>query len=184
MTDASAKPIILRNKDLFILACIGFPGTLSIGAFVDIYLAPVATIADSIQYTAVNCILSWCLWLIGINSRLIIRNTSLDVINWMTEYFIPYPNIESMNLKGGVTIKLTNGWLVRPSVGGGSLVSALRGNKLQKGIRERIEARRSGATEGDEPSAPQRKFNVHPVMFLLMTAIFETFAIVCHFVLT
>ncbi|TNC24116.1 hypothetical protein [Amycolatopsis alkalitolerans] len=113
------------------------------------------------------------LWLLiaVLMARVVIRTDGIYVRNWFFSWWITWTAIDELDVDDHLVVVLSNGFRIYPSVGGGSVASALRGNRHLRGLRDQIEQARREATSGMEPVAYQRRrFGIW--RFILIYAIF------------
>jgi hypothetical protein len=182
MKNTSTGLGILRPKSLYVFGWVAFVGMLALAVFAIFYVPPRAALVDRVGFTVFTCLLAWGTWLVAVNSRVIIGDGRLIVINCFIEYDIPYSSIESLSPVGEVRIMLTNGWVVRPVIGSFSLISMLRGGTVQKRIAEKIESSRSTTSKVAGSVNVCRKVRVYPGRFLLLTAAFVGLTILAYYV--
>jgi hypothetical protein len=132
-----------------------------------------------ITMVAIVSVLSWFIRLVGICSRIEVSDEGLVVVSWLTRWDIPWSAVESVAAPNDLVIALVGGREVAPSVGGGSLISALMNNSTQRRMVAAIAARRP-AVAPVTGSAVRRRLDVHPWGFLVLLTVFVAIAVAVH----
>lgn len=79
--------------------------------------------------------------------KIVATDLGIYVRNWIVSYWVPWGAIKELDVASGLVIVLTDDSVLKPRVGEGSLASAIRGNRSQRAIRERIEQVRQESVE-------------------------------------
>lgn len=109
--------------------------------------------------------------LVGTQPRLDIRRDGLYVVNWLFVYVLPWASVRSARVTNRLIVDTTTGTTVKPSIGSDSVVSAVRGLRLQNQMAERINAVLVGSRReppGAVHALPERRWN--PTAMLLLNA--------------
>jgi hypothetical protein len=69
---------------------------------------------------------------------------------------VPWASVRTIEAGEELTVVLTDGREVRPSVGEGSLAGSLHGSPEQRALRERIDAARASAQQGGDTVVTSR----------------------------
>ncbi|PRX43862.1 PH (Pleckstrin Homology) domain-containing protein [Prauserella shujinwangii] len=87
------------------------------------------------------------MWFIGaiVTSKVVVLGGGIRVDNWFTRYWIPWSAVAEIEVDPAVAVVLRDETVVPLGVGGASVLNALRGNRYQRRVRERIEAARAAA---------------------------------------
>lgn len=106
-----------------------------------------------------------------LRARVVIRSDGIYVRNWFFSWWITWSAVAELHVDDNLVVTLTNGHEIHPSVGGGSVASALRGNRKLRALRDQIEQARQNATSRLKPVADQRRrFGI--VRFIVIYALF------------
>lgn len=112
----------------------------------------------------------WFIFLVA-RAKLVVREGGLYIQNWFTHHWIPWNSVAELEVDPDLALVLRSGDVIQPSVGGGSLAGAMRGNRAQRAMRESIEHARKQA-QLDEHTTAQRNVDLGLRWLLALYAFF------------
>jgi hypothetical protein len=167
-SDGATRPATLRRPTAYVLAW-AFVVIALLTTVLSLFTAP-STLSDHLQVSALLTVLAWFVWLVGVCPRIVVGDEGLVVVSWFVRWDVPWSAVRSVMGSGSVTIVLTDGREISPSVGGTSLLSTLMRNISQRRILAIIEARRP--TGPETVSTPvRRRLDLRPIPFLVVLAV-------------
>ncbi|EHR50589.1 hypothetical protein SacmaDRAFT_2338 [Saccharomonospora marina XMU15] len=86
-------------------------------------------------------------------------------------HWVPWGAVRELGVQNDLLVVLTDGSVIRPSVGQGSLASAMRGNRSQRALRDRIDKLRAQAPEVPATSV-ERKLQLGVIRMVALFAVF------------
>ena len=113
-------------------------------------------LADQLGFYFVMAIPTWLVWRAVVCSRIVVSTWGMIIVNWFKVYSVPWASVRTIAAGEELTVVLTDGREVRPSVGEGSLAGSLHGSPEQRALRERIETARAAAQHGGDTVATSR----------------------------
>jgi hypothetical protein len=137
-----------------------------------------AELGNCIGVSAFAWVIAWFMWLMA-HTRLDVDGHHIVVVNAFTRWDIPWSAIRTVLQSGHVSIQLTDGRVVAPTSGQGSLASAIMRNPAQRRIMAAIDAHDPNAPHSDAGSVrPKPHLNVVP--FFIGLVLMEALAVFTH----
>jgi hypothetical protein len=155
--------------------------------FVIVTLMAVATVlsvpgrdelGNSIGVSAFAWAVAWFMWLLA-HTRLDVDDQHIVVTNTFTRWDIPWSAMHAVLQRGRVAIQLTDGRIVAPTSGQGSLAGAIMRNPAQRRIMTAINMHNPNAPQADAGSVrPKLHLNLAP--FGIGLVLIEAIAVFTH----
>ncbi|HJP73511.1 MAG TPA: hypothetical protein VJ914_04540 [Pseudonocardiaceae bacterium] len=135
-------------------------------------------LGNVVGVSAFTWAIAWFIWLTA-HTRLDVDDRHIVVTNTFTRWDIPWSAIHAVIQSGRVAIQLTDGRVVAPTSGQGSLASAIMRNPAQRRIMAAIDAHDPNAPRADAGSVrPRLHLNVAP--FVIGLVLVEALAVFTH----
>ena len=172
--------VVLRRKGESILGRIVEFGILSSPILMSILGPPTFTLFDLVAVSLAISAVSWLLGAIS-NARVVVSDAGLSVINWIVRWWIPWSAVAAVDVDEEIGITLTDGRVIRPSIGTGSGIDVLRGNRYQKNIAEVILSHRPPSVSVDDTKVVTLRPNIYPWHFALPACLLVAFTVTVYF---
>jgi hypothetical protein len=145
-----------------------------------LFVAPRSiTLVDRIEMVASMTGMTWLPWLIA-RARIVLTDDALIVVNWFVRWDIPWSAVVLVRAGSDVQVSLADGRVIRPSIGGGSVIGQMRNNPVQNIIVSEIRSRRPCKT-GDDTNSVRVRVDVEPVKFVVVIAVLITLTVVFYY---
>jgi hypothetical protein len=114
---------------------------------------------------------TWLIWLVTAHPKTVLTPSRLVVVNWFVRHDIPWSLVGEVSVEDGeARISLRDGYVIRPTTGGSSLVSAIRGNRRQRELQALIETWRTSA-DLNEGAQRTRRVDLFPIPSLVVALV-------------
>ncbi|WP_236793455.1 PH domain-containing protein [Amycolatopsis sp. GM8] len=152
--------VVYRNGErIFSIAALVFCVLIALAG-----IAPDDAVTDNIgALVGVILVTTPAIWLIiaVMQAKVVVRKDGIYVRNWFFSWWVTWSAIAELDVDDDLVVVLNNGHHIHPSVGGGSIASALRANRKQRDLHDRIDGARASADSALEPIAEQqRRFGI------------------------
>lgn len=135
---------VIRNdrQRVFGIGCMVLVGGFLVAGVVG--NSSLGRVSDQLGYYVTTALLAWGIWRV-VNTRLVVTSRGLTVVNWVRTYEVPWGALHAIETDDDLRLVLSNGEVIRPGVGAGSLVAVAHGSPAQRELQERIKAFRVAA---------------------------------------
>jgi hypothetical protein len=179
LADTRTRSVTLRRTGEHIFGRIGYGFVVCLTIVVWFAMPQSMMLVDRIELVAWISGMGWLAWLIA-KARIVLTDDALIVVNLFVRWDIPWSAVVSVRAASDVQVSLADGRVIRPSIGGGSVIGQMRNNPVQNIIVSEIRSRRPRKA-GDDTNSVRVRVDVEPIKFVISAAVLIALTVVFYY---